>query len=76
MSRLQLLILRNCTNLGTINVDASTLTITAGNTASAFDGKGIGEINATNDATVSVDYYKGMTINVDATSTFTGVKVQ
>ena len=63
-------------NNGTINVDASTLTITAGNTASAFDGKGIGEINATNDATVSVDYYKGMTINVDATSTFTGVEVQ
>ena len=63
-------------NNGTINVDASTLEIKAGSTGQAFDGKGTGMINATNGATVSVDYYKDMTINTDATSTFTGTKVQ
>ena len=64
-------------NNGTINVDASTLTITTGNNKGhAFDGQGIGVINATNGATVSVEYYKGMTINVDATSTFTGTDVE
>ena len=63
-------------NDGIINVDASTLTINAGNAPSAFDGKGEGVINATNSATVSVTYYKDMTIKTDATSTFTGTEVQ
>ena len=63
-------------NNGTINVDASTLTVNAGNAPSAFDGKGVGKITAKNKATVSVDYYKAMTIEVDATSTFTGTEVQ
>ena len=63
-------------NNGTINVDASSMTITAGSTGSAFDGKGVGYINATNGATVAVDYYKDMTITADATSTFTGIEVQ
>ena len=62
-------------NNGTINVDASTLTIVAGSTGHAFDGKGIGSISATNGATVKVDYYKAMTINTDATSTFEGTEV-
>ena len=63
-------------NNGTINVDASTLTITAGSTGNAFDGKGIGSISATNGATVKVDYYKAMAISTDLTSTFTGTEVQ
>ena len=63
-------------NNGKINVDASSMTITAGSTGSAFDGKGVGSINATNGATVAVDYYKDMTITVvDSTSTFTGTEV-
>ena len=56
-------------------VDASTLTIEASSTGHAFDGKGTGSIKAQNGATVAVDYYKDMTIEVDATSTFTGTKV-
>lgn len=63
-------------NNGKIIVDASTLTVKAGNAASAFDGKGVGVITATNSATVNVDYYKDMTITVDTTSTFTGTEVQ
>ena len=64
-------------NNGTINVDNSKFTITTGNNAGhAYDGKGIGVINATNGAEVSVEMYKAMTINVDATSTFTGTEVQ
>ena len=63
-------------NNGTINVDASNLTITASSTGHAFDGKGTGSIKATNGATVAVDYYKAMTIEVDETSKFTGTEVQ
>jgi hypothetical protein len=63
-------------NNGKINVDASSMTIIAGSTGHAFDGKEIGKINATNGATVNVDYYKAMTIEVDATSTLIGTKVQ
>ena len=63
-------------NNGIINVDASTLNIVAGNTGHAFDGKGTGVINAENSAIVSIDYYKDMTINADATSTFTGTEVK
>ena len=63
-------------NDGTINVDNSELTITATSTGQAFDGTGTGEINLTNSAEASVTYYKAMTINVDATSTFTGTEVK
>ena len=63
-------------NDGIINVDASALEIVAGSTGHAFDGKGKGVIDATNGATVNVDYYKAMTITTDTTSTFTGTKVQ
>ena len=59
-------------NNGTINVDNSSFTIIAGSTGHAFDGKGTGSISAINGAEVTVDYYQDMTINVDATSTFTG----
>ena len=63
-------------NNGTINVDKSTLTITTGNNkGQAFDGKGIGKISAVNGATVSVEYYKDMTIEVDETSTFIGTDI-
>ena len=63
-------------NDGTINVDKSTLTVTASSTGHAFDGKGVGSINLTNGATATVDYYKDMTVTKDATSTFTGTEVQ
>ncbi len=64
-------------NNGVINVDNSNLSISCGkSTAHAFDGQGNGEINLTNNATASVEYYKAMTINVDATSTFTGTEVK
>ena len=63
-------------NNGTINVDKSTLTITTGNNKGhAFDGQGIGKISAVNGATVSVEYYKDMTIEVDETSTFIGTDI-
>ena len=63
-------------NSGAITVDNSSFTIIGGSTGHAFDGKGEGSINAINVATVSVDYYKAMTINVDETSTFTGTEVK
>ena len=63
-------------NNGAIKVDASSLTINATSTGHAFDGKGVGSINLTNDATATVTYYKDMTITVDETSTFTGTEVQ
>jgi hypothetical protein len=63
-------------NNGIINVDASELTVTASSTGHAFDGRGTGAINLTNGAVAAVDYYKAMTVNVDATSTFTGTEVQ
>lgn len=63
-------------NNGTINVDASTFEVVAGSTGLAFDGKGTGAINATNGATVKVDYYKAMTVTTDATSTFEGTEVK
>lgn len=63
-------------NDGTITVDNSSFSINCGNsTDHAFDGKGTGSISATNGATVAVQYYKEMTINVDATSTFTGTDI-
>lgn len=64
-------------NNGAITVDNSSFSINCGNsTGHAFDGKGTGSITAKNSATVAVQYYKDMTINVDATSTFTGTEVQ
>ena len=63
-------------NDGKTIVDNSTFTITASSAGHALDGKGTGSITANNGATVNVDYYKGMTIKVDATSTFTGTEVQ
>ena len=57
---------------GMTTVDASEFTIKASSTGHALDGKGTGSITAENGATVKVDYYQDMTINVDATSTFTG----
>ena len=63
-------------NNGVINVDNSTLNVSADSPGHAFDGKGVGSITAINGSTVSVTYYKDMTINVDATSTFTGTEVQ
>ena len=63
-------------NNGAITVDNSKLTITATSTGHALDGKDTGSIISKNGAEVSVTYYKAMTINVDATSTFTGTEVQ
>lgn len=63
-------------NNGTINVDNSTLTVTASSTGHAFDGQGVGSINLTNSANANVDYYKNMTISVDKTSTFIGTEVK
>ena len=60
---------------GSTTVDNSTFTINATSPGHAFDGKGTGSITATNGATVAVQYYKDMTINVDATSTFTGTDI-
>ena len=58
-------------------VDNSTFTITTGNSAgNAFDGKGTGSVTAQNGANVSIQHYKGLTINTDTTSTFTGSEVQ
>ena len=64
-------------NNGIINVNNSNLSISCGNsTGHAFDGQGDGQIILNNNATASVEYYKAMTITKDATSTFTGTKVQ
>jgi hypothetical protein len=78
-------------NDGTINVDASTLTITAGSTGHAFDGRfkiienaqiiytaetATGKIILTNSANASVDYYREIEISSDATSIFTGTEVK
>lgn len=62
-------------NNGTIKVDNSELTIKAGTTGHAFDGKGIGSIVLTNGAKANVDYYKDMTVECDETSTFTGTDI-
>ena len=60
---------------GTTTVDASKFTIKASSTGHALDGRGIGSITLKNGAEVSVDYYKALTINCDASSTFTGTEV-
>ena len=56
-------------------VDNSKFTIIGGSTGNAFDGKGTGSITFKNGAVGNVDYYKALTINTDATSTFTGTEV-
>ena len=61
-------------NNGAITVDNSSLTVIGG-TGHPFDGQGIGSITLQNGAYANVDYYKDMTINVDATSTFTGTEL-
>ena len=60
---------------GVTTVDNSTFTINANNTGEAYDGKNSGSITAKNGANVNVKYYKDLTINADATSTFTGTEV-
>ena len=60
---------------GKTTVDASKFTINASSTGHAYDGKGTGSITLKNGAEVNVDYYKALTINSDATSTFTGTEV-
>ena len=61
-------------NNGAITVDNSSLTVIGG-TGHPFDGLGVGSITLVNGAYANVDYYKDMTINVDATSTFTGTEL-
>ncbi len=60
---------------GKTTVDASKFTIKATSTGHAYDGRGTGSITLKNGAEVSVDYYKALTINSDASSTFTGTEV-
>ena len=63
-------------NDGATTVDASTFTIIASSSGHALDGKGTGSLTLENGAEATVTYYKNMTINVDATSTFTGTEVK
>ena len=63
-------------NDGTLTVDASKVTINASSTGHALDGKGTGSITLTNGAKAEVTYYKGITVNADATSEFTGTEVK
>ena len=63
-------------NDGELIVDASVVTINASSTGHALDGKGNGSITLTNGAEATVTYYKGITVNADATSTFTGTEVK
>ena len=63
-------------NDGITTVDNSTLNIAASSAGHALDGKGTGSIVAKNGATVSVTYYKGIAIELDETSTFTGTEVK
>ena len=63
-------------NDGTLTVDASKVTINASSAGHALDGKETGSITLTNGAEATVTYYKDITINADATSTFTGTKVE
>ena len=60
---------------GNTTVDASKFTIKASSAGHAYDGRGTGSITLKNGAEVSVDYYKDLTINSDASSTFTGTQV-
>ena len=66
----------NAGNDGSIIVDHSKLNISATSEGLAFDGIGKGSITLQNEAEATVTYYKDMLINVDATSKFTGTKVQ
>ncbi|MBR4046086.1 MAG: hypothetical protein IKK05_04190, partial [Alistipes sp.] len=60
---------------GATTVDASKFTINASSAGHAYDGKGTGSITLKNGAEVNVDYYKDLTINIGANSTFTGTQV-
>lgn len=50
-------------NNGKINVDASTLTVVAGGTGHAFDGKGTGVIRLVNGAKANIDYLQNMILD-------------
>ena len=63
-------------NDGETIVDNSKFTINATSAGHALDGKGTGSLTLKNGAEATVDYYKAMTVSVDATSTFTGTEVQ
>ena len=63
-------------NDGALTVDASVVTINASAAGHALDGKGAGSITLTNGAEATVTYYQGITVNTDATSTFTGTEVE
>ena len=61
-------------NDGELIVDASVVTINASSKGHALDGKGTGKITLANGAEATVTYYKGITVEVDETSTFTGTE--
>ena len=63
-------------NDGALTVDNSEVTINASSAGHALDGKGTGSITLKNGAEATVTYYKGITVNADATSTFTGTEVK
>ena len=63
-------------NNGTTIVDNTTLSITASSTGHALDGKGTGSIVVKNGGNASVTYYKGITVDCDDLSTFTGTEVK
>ena len=63
-------------NDGETIVDNSKFTINATSAGHALDGKGTGSLTIKNGAEAIVDYFKAMTVSVDATSTFTGTEVQ
>lgn len=63
-------------NGGTINVDASELTITCTSEGHAFDGNGTGKLNLTNGATANITYIKNHAeIVLDNTSSLTVTKL-
>lgn len=62
-------------NNGTTTVDGSTFTITASSVGHALDGKNTGKLVLKNGATASVDYYKALAVEKDATSSMTGTEV-
>ena len=63
-------------NDGALTVDASKVTINASSAGYALDGKGTGSITLKNGAKATVTYYKGIKVNADTTSTFTGTEVK
>ena len=57
-------------NNGTLIVDASELTIKAGNAGHALDGKGTGKITVQNGGYANVDYVTGLAVELGANSKF------